>query len=167
MRTGFAMFLAAAVASIPNIAGAQSPFTRPSVQVDTTTTGVAFGISAASDGDLAAIAYTDGVGGSNSVNVVTSDGRGLVWSAPTIVSTDAGSMTEVIEDGVEGLVVPEKDAVALADAIESLLRDPERRKQLGRAAARKVRAKFDVSVCEQWFHERLEQVLADRGVKAP
>ena len=84
-----------------------------------------------------------------------------------IVSTDAGSMTEVIDDGVEGLVVREKDAVALADAIESLLRDPERRKQLGRAAAQKVREKFDVRVCEKWFHNRLESLLRARGVKTP
>ena len=78
------------------------------------------------------------------------------------VATDAGSMREVIDDGVDGLIVPQRDAAALADSIESLLRDPARRLELGRNAVEKVRTKFDVRICEKWFHDRLEKILAGR-----
>lgn len=34
-------------------------------------------------------------------------------------------MREVLDDGVDGLLVPESDPVALANALERLLRDPD------------------------------------------
>jgi glycosyltransferase involved in cell wall biosynthesis len=80
-----------------------------------------------------------------------------------IVVTDAGSMLEVITDGTDGVVVPQRDAKALADAIEPLLLDADRRRVLGRAAAERVRREFDVSVCELRLHQRIDAILAARG----
>ncbi|MEU7279729.1 DUF3492 domain-containing protein [Streptomyces sp. NPDC045431] len=48
------------------------------------------------------------------------------------VSTDVGAVVEVI--GGTGLVVPPRNAPALADACLALLRDPDRRARLGAAA---------------------------------
>ncbi|MET9430337.1 DUF3492 domain-containing protein [Streptomyces sp. NPDC003036] len=48
------------------------------------------------------------------------------------VSTDVGAVVEVI--GGTGLVVPPRNAPALADACLALMRDPERRARLGAAA---------------------------------
>ncbi len=42
-----------------------------------------------------------------------------------LVTTDVPGCREVVQHEVNGLLVPAKDAVALADAIESLLRRPE------------------------------------------
>lgn len=78
------------------------------------------------------------------------------------VATDAGSITEVIEDGVDGLVVPQRDSAGLCGAIENLLRNPGLRRQLARAAALKIREKFEVEQCEQIFHRRLHEVIATR-----
>lgn len=75
------------------------------------------------------------------------------------VATDAGSITEVITHRQDGIVVPQRDPRALADAIESLLRYPAQRQQMGREAAAKIRRYFDVRVCEQRFHTRLRTVL--------
>jgi glycosyltransferase involved in cell wall biosynthesis len=75
------------------------------------------------------------------------------------VATDAGSITEVIEDGVDGLLVPQRDPEALANAIASLLADPERRARLGREAAATVRRRFDVNTCERVFHERVNALV--------
>jgi len=51
-----------------------------------------------------------------------------------IVTTPVGSLTEVIHDGKTGLIVPPRDAEALAAAIVSLLDDPQLAARLGEAA---------------------------------
>ncbi len=56
----------------------------------------------------------------------------LLAGAATI-GTDAGGVAEMIESGVHGIVVPPGDAGALAAALESLLRDPDRRQRLAKA----------------------------------
>jgi starch synthase len=44
----------------------------------------------------------------------------------------------LIEPGVDGLVVPPNDADVLADAISSLVDDPERAAEMGRAGREKA-----------------------------
>ena len=72
-----------------------------------------------------------------------------------IVSTDAGSISEVIEDGVDGIIVPQFDSAGLADAIERLINDDGLRARISKAAIKKVRKQFDVSHCEDAFHQRV------------
>jgi len=60
---------------------------------------------------------------------------------PIVTSQNPGCL-EVVEHGVNGLVVPARDAVALADAIEKLVRDPALRQALGREGRRKVCQEF-------------------------
>jgi glycosyltransferase involved in cell wall biosynthesis len=80
------------------------------------------------------------------------------------VATDAGSITEVIDDGQDGALVPQRDASALSEAIAALLADPERRQRMGGEAAAKVRRCFDVQVCEKAFHERIRMVTRIKGL---
>jgi glycosyltransferase involved in cell wall biosynthesis len=80
-----------------------------------------------------------------------------------IVATDAGSIPEVIETGRNGLVVPQRQPVAIADAIESFLRDPEKQQRLGRSGATDVRSRFDVRDCEEAFHARVRTLLQLRA----
>lgn len=77
-----------------------------------------------------------------------------------IVATDAGSIVEVVEDGQDGVIVPQRDPSALADAIAALAHDAARRTVLGQNAARKIRLSFDVTTCERVFHDRLTDLLA-------
>jgi glycosyltransferase involved in cell wall biosynthesis len=51
-----------------------------------------------------------------------------------IVATDVGGFPEVIENGRNGILVPYGDTEALAKALTNLLRDPDRREELGCAA---------------------------------
>ena len=51
-----------------------------------------------------------------------------------IVTTPVGCLTEVIHDGETGLIVPPRDASALAAAIARLLDDPALAGRLGAAA---------------------------------
>ena len=57
---------------------------------------------------------------------------------------------EVIVDGETGLLVPEGDVAALARALLALIRDPERRHQMGEQAAR-LAVRFDFeTIMKQW-----------------
>jgi colanic acid/amylovoran biosynthesis glycosyltransferase len=60
------------------------------------------------------------------------------------VSTYVSGIPELIEDGQSGLLVPEKDATALADALQALIQDKALRLRLGKHARQKVVQDFDV-----------------------
>jgi len=78
---------------------------------------------------------------------------------PAVV-TAVGGNPEVVEDGASGVLVPVGDEQALVKALSSLLNDPPRREQMGRAA----RQRFDRYFSLQKFieaHERLyEEMLS-------
>jgi len=76
-----------------------------------------------------------------------------------VVATDAGSILEVIDNGRDGVIVPQRDSGALATAIADLINDRELRVRLGKNAAEKIRTKFDVTVCEHLFHDRIAEIL--------
>lgn len=63
-----------------------------------------------------------------------------------VVSTRHSGIPEAITDGEHGLLVPTGDADALADAVESLLGDPDRRTAMGEAGRRRAADAFDVEV---------------------
>jgi glycosyltransferase involved in cell wall biosynthesis len=62
-----------------------------------------------------------------------------------VVSTTVSGIPELIEDGVEGLLVPERDPSALARALARLLDEPALGDRLGIAARRKVETHFDAA----------------------
>jgi glycosyltransferase involved in cell wall biosynthesis len=61
-----------------------------------------------------------------------------------IVTTNAGGMAEAVTDGVDGVVVPTRAPDKMADAIETLLADPAKRLELGRAGRRRVEREFSI-----------------------
>ena len=56
----------------------------------------------------------------------------LAHSLP-VVSTDVGSVPELIEDGVSGLIVPTRNAHALADAVARFIQDDDYRNRCAKA----------------------------------
>ncbi|MDX2041602.1 MAG: glycosyltransferase [Acidobacteriota bacterium] len=60
-----------------------------------------------------------------------------------VVSTDISGIPELVQSGVNGLLVPPKDETALAAAIATLLDDAGLRQQLGNAARTRVLQSFD------------------------
>jgi glycosyltransferase involved in cell wall biosynthesis len=60
-----------------------------------------------------------------------------------VVSTNISGIPELIEHDVDGLLTPQKDARALADAVGRLLDTPALRRELGGAAREKVCRSFD------------------------
>lgn len=60
-----------------------------------------------------------------------------------VVSTRAGGLPEVVDDGETGLLVPVRDAHSLAEAITSLLQDRSRRERYGRTGYERGRRRFN------------------------
>jgi glycosyltransferase involved in cell wall biosynthesis len=65
-------------------------------------------------------------------------------AARAIVATDAGGTREIVADGETGILVPVGDDAALGRALVGLLRQPEERARLGRAARARAIAEFGV-----------------------
>lgn len=74
-----------------------------------------------------------------------------------LITTDVPGCREVVTHEVDGLLVPVKDAQALAQAIERLVGDAALRKRLGEAARNKALAEFD----ERLVIERTLAVYAE------
>ncbi len=60
-----------------------------------------------------------------------------------ILTTDVPGCREVIESGVEGLIVPARDAPALAEAMAILINDATLRHRMGHAARQRAERLFD------------------------
>jgi glycosyltransferase involved in cell wall biosynthesis len=62
-----------------------------------------------------------------------------------VISTTVTGIPEIVEDGVSGVLVPPNDENALTEALIRLIEDPDRRKELGENARKRVEEKFDVN----------------------
>jgi glycosyltransferase involved in cell wall biosynthesis len=62
----------------------------------------------------------------------------------TIVSTSVGGIPEILRDGVDGLLVPPRDADALSKAIDRLLSDEDEAHRLGRAARERFERNYQL-----------------------
>jgi glycosyltransferase involved in cell wall biosynthesis len=59
-----------------------------------------------------------------------------------VITTAVGSITEIVTDGINGVIVPAQDTPALAGAVASLLDDPARRSTLGARAMADAHERF-------------------------
>lgn len=64
----------------------------------------------------------------------------------TIITTDVPGCREVVEDGVNGFLVPPKDPHALADALCKLIADEGTREIMGRKSREKVMSEFSLDL---------------------
>jgi glycosyltransferase involved in cell wall biosynthesis len=72
-----------------------------------------------------------------------------------IVSTFEGAIPEIVEDSINGFLVPQKDAKSLAEKLEILISNPELRQQMGKAGRRKYENEFTL----EKFENRLKDIL--------
>lgn len=83
------------------------------------------------------------------------------------VTTSAGGSAEVVIDGESGLVVPPRDAEALANAVERVLRDAEFASRLATAGERRVRDNFSLDAMLRAFDGLYRAELARAGLQIP
>jgi len=103
--------------------------------------------------------------GAMDVFVLSSDWEGTplslveaMASGLPIVSTAAGGVPELIENGEDGFLVQLGDVKGLSDSMTLLLKNPETRGLFGTAAARRARDNFDVPVMIRAYEDMYENL---------
>lgn len=85
----------------------------------------------------------------------------MAMGLPVVVS-QAGGSPEVVQDGVNGLLIPVKDPAALAQAVLRLLAQPGWARQLGQAAAQDVAAHFSLDRLGQELNNLYGQLVKEK-----
>jgi len=76
-----------------------------------------------------------------------------------VISTYEGGICDIVENGVTGFLVQQKNAEALAEKLEVLITDPDLRQQLGKAGRQKYEQEFTLTKFELRLKEILQQVI--------
>ncbi len=79
----------------------------------------------------------------------------MQYSLP-VISTFEGGIPDLVQDGVNGFLVPQKDVLALADRLEILIKNKELRTQFG-VAGRKI---YEENYTLSHFEQRLVSILS-------
>ena len=77
-----------------------------------------------------------------------------------VVSTDVTGIPELVQDGRTGLLVPQRNPVALADAIQRILTDDRRARDLAQAGRERVERDFDLAANVAQLRALLEGQIA-------
>jgi glycosyltransferase involved in cell wall biosynthesis len=82
-------------------------------------------------------------------------------SSKAVVSTDCVGPREIIENGADGIIVPERDPERYGQAMLALIRDDNKRQAMGQAARKKVEDRYSIDKSVRAF-ENLFLTLAKR-----
>jgi glycosyltransferase involved in cell wall biosynthesis len=77
-----------------------------------------------------------------------------------VVSTTAGGIPEIVDDGIDGVLVPPGDTQALEDALATLLGDPPAVQRLAGAGRTKVETRFRFETMVRSYERVYEGLLA-------
>ena len=76
-----------------------------------------------------------------------------------IVSTDVGAIPDIVTDGVNGFVCPQRDVQALAEALRKLIAEPQMRVAMGQRGYELYRERMTLEVFEGNFTEILKSLV--------
>jgi glycosyltransferase involved in cell wall biosynthesis len=77
-----------------------------------------------------------------------------------VVATRVGGVPDLVDDGVEGRLVPRRDPAAFAEALAGLLTDPRAAVAMGERGRERQRAEFDVRVAADRIGSLYESLFA-------
>jgi glycosyltransferase involved in cell wall biosynthesis len=92
---------------------------------------------------------------------ITGTIREAMALARPVVASDCGGNRELVIDPEVGLVVPPRDAEAMAAALDRLLADRELRRSLGRAARKRVLERFTTTHRVDRLEKLYEEILRE------
>jgi N,N'-diacetylbacillosaminyl-diphospho-undecaprenol alpha-1,3-N-acetylgalactosaminyltransferase len=81
-----------------------------------------------------------------------------------IVTTKSAGCEDVVEDNLNGFLIPVRDAMALSCAILTLVDQPELRKRFGRISRQRAMEQFDLTLIAEQTRRMYNQLLQRRGV---
>jgi glycosyltransferase involved in cell wall biosynthesis len=79
-----------------------------------------------------------------------------------VVASNVGGIPEIVEEGRTGTLVPPRDPVALAHAIEQLLQDEPLRLAMGLQSGEAARSRFSVATMAKQFEDLYDGIVAAR-----
>ena len=80
-----------------------------------------------------------------------------------LITTDSVGCREVVDDEVNGLLVPVKDSKALARSMIRMIENPEMRQRMGKAGREKVLREFDERIVIEKILKIYEEKVPTRG----
>jgi glycosyltransferase involved in cell wall biosynthesis len=86
-----------------------------------------------------------------------------MWMSVPIVASRTGGIPDIIDDGVNGLLVLPGDSAALARAIDRVLSSPDLARRLGKAAQEQAKGYYDWEVLAERVLEAYRGVTAGRS----
>lgn len=84
----------------------------------------------------------------------------MQWSLP-VVATPEGAIADIITDGVTGFLVPQRDAVLLADRLERLARDRRLVVQMGQRGRARYLERYTLDHFEASLCAALQELIQD------
>ena len=78
-----------------------------------------------------------------------------------LISTYEGAIPEIVEEGITGFLVPQKDVQALAHKLEILIKNPQLRIEMGNAARAKYEKYYTLEHFENNFVHCLKQTVSN------
>jgi glycosyltransferase involved in cell wall biosynthesis len=77
-----------------------------------------------------------------------------------VIGTRGGGVGEIVESGVTGLLAEKDDPRDLADCIEQLVQNPQRRAAMGQAGRKRAESNYSLTACAAGMLRVYEQAMA-------
>jgi glycosyltransferase involved in cell wall biosynthesis len=84
-----------------------------------------------------------------------------------VIATEGGAVFELIEDGVDGMIVPRNDADALAERVQMLVQNPAERLRMAKAAFARIEEEFRPADMAAEIAEVYAALLHDEPLPKP
>ena len=79
-----------------------------------------------------------------------------------VISTFEGGIPDIVDDGVTGFLVPQRDVKMLAERIETLIADPDLRRKMGIAGYEKFKKQFSLDAFENCMKQILDRTILEK-----
>ncbi len=83
----------------------------------------------------------------------------------SVVATRVEGVEEVVQDDVQGLLVPPEDSDALAAALVQLISSPELRRRMGEAATRRIAGSYTIDIMCEKYLSVIHNIASMRGAR--
>ncbi len=81
-----------------------------------------------------------------------------------VIASDITGIPELLDDGVNGYLIPAKQPQAYADAVKKMIENPQQRVAMGQKGREKVLAEFDIEKNTQQLHDIYHSQLKENPV---
>jgi glycosyltransferase involved in cell wall biosynthesis len=85
----------------------------------------------------------------------------MYFGKPVVATEMVGAAHDLIENGINGYIVPEKNAEALSEALIKIIHDDQLRKSMGLMSKQIIERRYKVSHMVKGFEDAINFVLSD------